>query len=80
MPDFEALIKHQQLQQPNTNERLKIVDSPKINIEKGESSEIIQPKIFNYLIGSFISSVIGTCLILFLYVNEYLPIELLKIN
>ena len=77
MPDFEALIRHQQLKQPKTNQRLKVVDSPDFEIE---NSQIIQPKIFNYFIGSFIGSVIGTISILFLYINEYLPIELLKIK
>ena len=80
MPDFEALIRHQQLKQPKTNQRLKVVDSPDFEIENGENSQIIQPKIFNYFIGSFIGSVIGTISILFLYINEYLPIELLKIK
>ena len=80
MPDFEALIRHQQLKQPTTNQRLKVVDSPAFEIENGENSHIIQPKIFNYFIGSFIGSVIGTISILFLYINEYLPIELLKIK
>ena len=80
MPDFEALIRHQQLKQPTTNQRLKIVDSPDVELENGENSQIIQPKIFNYFIGSFIGSVIGTISILFLYINEYLPIELLKIK
>jgi hypothetical protein len=80
MPDFEALIRHQQLKQPTTNQRLKVVDSPDFEIENGENSQIIQPKIFNYFIGSFIGSVIGTISILFLYINEYLPIELLKIK
>ena len=80
MPDFEALIRHQQLKQPTTNQRLKVVDSPDFEIENGENSQIVQPKIFNYFIGSFIGSVIGTISILFLYVNEYLPIELLKIK
>ena len=80
MPDFEALIRHQQLKQPTTNKRLKVVDSPDFEIENGENSQIMQPKIFNYFIGSFIGSVIGTISILFLYINEYLPIELLKIK
>ena len=80
MPDFEALIRHQQLKQPETNQRLKVVDSPNFEKENGEKLQIIQPKIFNYLIGSFIVSVIGTISILFLYINEYLPMELLKIK
>ena len=78
MPDFEALIRQQQ--QPTTNKRLKVVDSPNDQIENGENSQIIKPNIFNYFIGSFIGSVIGTISILFLYINEYLPIDLLKIK
>ena len=80
MPDFEALIRHQQLKQPTTNQRLKVVDSPVLEIENGEKSQIIKPKIFNYFIGGFIGSMVGTISILFLYINEYLPIELLKIK
>ena len=80
MPDFEALIRHQQLKQPTTNQRLKVVDSPAFEIENRENSQIKKPKIFNYFIGSFIGSIIGTISILFLYINQYLPIELLKIK
>ena len=80
MPDFEALIRHQQLKQPKTNQRLKVVNSPDFEIENGEKSQINQPKLFNYFIGGFIGSVIGTISILFLYINEYLPIELLKVK
>ena len=80
MPDFEALIRHQQLKQPKNNQRLKVVDSPDFAIENGEESQILQPKIFHYFVGSFIGSIIGTIAILFLYINEYLPLELLKIK
>ena len=77
---YKRQIRHQQLKKPTTNQRLKVVDSPDFEIENGEKSQIIKPKILNYLIGSFISSVIGTISILFLYINEYLPIDLLKIK
>ena len=33
MPDFEALIRHQQLKQPKANQRLKVVDSPEFEKE-----------------------------------------------
>ena len=77
MPDFEALIRHQQLKQPTTNQRLKVVDSP--NFEK---EEIIISKpglLVNFFVG-FIGSIIGTLTIFFLYINEYLPIDLLKLK
>ena len=80
MPDFEALIRHQQLTQPSTNQRLKVVDSP--NYEEEKNGEAINRKsglLVNFF-GGFIGSVIGTLTILFLYINEYLPIHLLKLN
>ena len=80
MPDFEALIRHQQLKQSKTNKRLNVVNSPDFEIKDGENSQIVQPKIFNYFIGSFIGSLLGTISILFLFINEFLPIELLKIK
>ena len=75
MPDFEALIRHQQLKQPTTNQRLKVVDSP--NFEEGI---IRQSGLLVNFFGGFIGSVIGTLTILFLYINEYLPLDLLKLK
>ena len=80
MPDFEALIRHQQLKQPTTNQRLKVVDSP--NFEKDKNEELIIKKsglLVNFF-GGFIGSVIGTLTILFLYMNKYLPLDLLKLK
>ena len=81
MPDFEALIRHQQLKQPTTNQRLKVVDSP--NFEEEEKNEeliIKQSGLLVNFFGGFIGSAIGTLTILFLYINEYLPIDLLKLK
>ena len=80
MPDFEALIRHQQDQQPTTNKRLKVVDKTDFNNEKSE--ELTTSKsglLFNFIAG-FIGSIIGTLTILFLYINQYLPIDLLKLK
>ena len=81
MPDFEALIRHQQLKHPKTNKRLKVVDSPNFEEEEKKEEAIIRKSglLVNFF-GGFIGSVIGTLTILFLYVNEYLPIELLKLK
>ena len=76
MPDFEALIRHQQLKQPTTNQRLKVVDSPDFK----EETIIRQSGLLVSFFGGFIGSVIGTLTILFLYINEYLPMDLLKIK
>ena len=80
MPDFEKLIRHQQLKQPKNNQRLKIVDSPNFEEEKNEETIIKQSGLLVNFFGGFIGSVIGTLTILFLYMNEYLPIDLLKVK
>ena len=79
MPDFEALIRHQQLKQPTDNKRLKVVESNKFTKEQSEEQKS-EPKILIYFFVSFISSVIGTLTTLFLYINDYLPMDLLKIK
>ena len=80
MPDFEALIRQQQLKQPTTNQRLKVVDSPNFEEEKNEQAIIRQSGLLVNFFGGFIGSVIGTLTILFLYMNEYLPLDLLKLK
>ena len=81
MPDFEALIRHQQLKQPTTNQRLKVVDSPCfVEEEKKEVTIIRESGLLVNFFGGFIGSVIGTLTILFLYINEYLPIDLLRLK
>ena len=82
MPDFEALIRHQQLKQPTTNQRLKVVDSPDFDEKEEKNGETIITisRLLENFFGGFIGSVIGTVTILFLYINEYLPIDLLKLK
>ena len=80
MPDFEALIRHQQLKQPTTSQRLKVVDSPDFKEEKNEETIVTQSGLLVNFFGGFIGSVIGTLTILFLYINEYLPLDLLKLK
>ena len=80
MPDFEALIRHQQLKQPTTNQRLKVLDSPDFEKVKSKNRELRESGIFKNFIGGFIGSTLGTLTILFLYINNYLPIDLLKIK
>ena len=80
MPDFEALIRHQQLKQPSTDQRLKLVDSPDFEKENNEKPIITKSGLLGNLFGGFIGSVIGTLTILFLYINEYLPVDLIKLK
>ena len=80
MPDFEALIRHQQDQQPTTNKRLKVVDKTDFDNAKSEDLTTTKSGLLVNFIGGFIGSIIGTLTILFLYINEYLPIDLLKLK
>ena len=80
MPDFEALIRHQQDQQPTTNKRLKVVDKTDFDNAKSEELTTTKSGLLVNFIGGFIGSVIGTSTILFLYINEYLPIDFLKLK
>jgi len=48
--------------------------------EKNEEAITRQSGLLVNFFGGFIGSVIGTLTILFLYMNEYLPLDLLKIK
>ena len=77
MPDFEALIRHQQLKQPNANQRLKIVDnSPKRNSLGNSLSGL---KLSTYFLTGFFGALIGAGTILFLDINKIIPLDFLKI-
>ena len=77
MPDFEALIRHQQLKQPNANQRLKIVDKePKGNSIENSLSGL---KLSTYFLTGFFGALIGAGTILFLDINKIIPLEFLKI-
>ena len=77
MPDFEALIRHQQLKQPNTNQRLKIVDKePKENSIEHSLSGL---KLSTYFLTGFFGALIGAGTILFLDLNQMIPIDFLKL-
>ena len=80
MPDFEALIRHQQDKQPTANQRLKVVDTPDFETQKSKEKIAKKSGLLVNFFGGFVGSVIGTLTILFLYINEYLPIDLLKLN
>ena len=80
MPDFEALIRHQQDQQPTTNKRLKVVNKTDFDNAKSEEFKTTNSGLVFNFFGGFIGSVIGTLTILFLYINEYLPIDLLQLK
>ena len=80
MPDFEALIRHQQLKQSSSNQRLKVVEKTDFKEDKKEKTIFKKSRLLLNFFGGFIGSVIGTLTILFLYMNEYLPLDLLKLK
>ena len=79
MPDFEALIRHQQLKQPNANQRLKIV-ADSSNRDKRLNNKSGIWILLAYFTFGLIGGVIGSIAILFLQINKFIPLELLKIN
>ncbi len=77
MPDFEALIRHQQLKQPNANQRLKIVDkAPK---ENSIDSSVSGLKLSTYFLTGFFGALIGAGTILFFDINQIIPLDFLKL-
>ena len=77
MPDFEALIRHQQLKQPNTNQRLKVVDkAPKETPLDSSGSGL---ELSAYFLTGFFGALIGAGTILFLDINKIIPLDLLKL-
>ena len=77
MPDFEALIRHQQLKQPNSNQRLKIVD--KAPRENSIDSSLSGLKLSSYFLMGFLGALIGAGTILFLDINQMIPLDFLKV-
>ena len=77
MPDFEALIQHQQLKQPNAHQRLKIVDKK----PKGNSvdSSVSGFTLSSYFLTGFFGALIGAGIILFIDINHILPLDFLKL-
>ena len=77
MPDFEALIRHQQLKQPNANQRLKIVDkAPNGNSIESSVSSL---KLSTYFLTGFFGALIGAGTILFLDINQIIQLDFLKL-
>jgi len=77
MPDFEALIRHQQLKQPSSNKRLKIVDSQKQISAKKKNSDDNTKLVTIFFTGLF-GAFIGAFTILFIDINKIIPLDFLK--
>ena len=80
MPDFEALIRHQQLKQPKSNKRLKLIDDIKSDSITSITKKKTTISLISYLSVGFLGAILGGFTILFLDINNLIPIELLKLN
>ena len=75
MPDFEALIRHQQNQQRSAPERLKIVE-PLINERQLNSAkENVNYSLFLGFLGGIISSILCTTIILISVEKGWLSLQ-----
>ncbi len=77
MPDFEALIRHQQTSRRSSNERLKVVEKLGISshnpIDDGDNLSTL----FFGFVGGLSGSIIGTALIFYLSAKELLDFKIL---
>ena len=81
MPDFEALIRQQQLKQPESDKRLRIVNpNNKSKDLKKNHSKRYEPKLMQFFLAGFGGSVMATLTILFLYANDFLILDISKLN
>ena len=77
MPDFEALVRHQQTSRRPATERLKVVDNLPITSKTPTSDgKNLSTLLFGFLGGLF-GAIFGTSLIFYLSVNEIIKFKIL---
>ena len=77
MPDFEALVRHQQTSRRPATERLKIVEKQNIDKEKPASDGKNLSTLFFGFIGGLTGSLFGTALIFYLSAKELIDFKTL---
>ena len=77
MPDFEALVRHQQTSRRPTFERLKVLEKPEISSESPTTDGRNLSTLFFGFVGGLLGSIIGTGLILYLSSNELIDFKIL---
>ena len=75
MPDFEALIRHQQTSRRPATERLKVVDKLPIPNQKPTTDAKNLSTLFFGFVGGLIGSIIGTALIFVLEAKELIDLK-----
>ena len=77
MPDFEALVRHQQTSRRAPSERLKVVEKLPIDSQSPITDGKNLSTLFLGLIGGLFGSIIGTALIFNLSAKELIDFKIL---
>ena len=77
MPDFEALVKHQQNSRRPSTERLKIVEKTHVSSQTPITDGNNFSALFFSFIGGLAGSIIGAGLIFYLSANELIDFKVL---
>ena len=77
MPDFEALVRHQQTSRRPATERLKVVEKFPISTQTPTTDGKNLSTLFFGLIGGLLGSVIGTAFIFYLSAKELIDFKIL---
>jgi len=77
MPDFEALVRHQQTSRRPSTERLKVVEKLPISTQAVISDGKNLSSLFFGFVGGLFGSIIGTGLIFYLSAKEFIDFKVL---
>ena len=77
MPDFEALVRHQQTTRRPATERLKVVDKFSISAQKPTTDGKNLSMLFFGFIGGLSGSIFGTGLIFYLSAKQLIDFKIL---
>ena len=77
MPDFEALVRHQQTSRRPATERLKVVDKLPISAQIPNNDGKNLSTLFFGFIGGLSGSILGTGLIIYLAAKELIDFKML---
>ena len=77
MPDFEALVRHQQTSRRPATERLKVVEKLPISPQSPKTDGQHLSTLFFGFVGGLTGSIIGTALIFYLSARELIDFKIL---
>ncbi len=77
MPDFEALVRHQQISRRPATERLKVVEKLPMSTQEPATDGKNLSTLFFGFVGGLSGSIIGTGLIFYLSAKELIDFKLL---